>query len=131
MTNTEKVLEKLSGTIEENGALPVVSDYETLEAAILKYGADSQIDRAIEEMAELTKALLKERRYYKAGKRFECLETENLLIIENIAEEMAVVVIMLIQLQMMYNNKEQVTQYIIDKVERLKNRMKGGESNEQ
>ena len=79
MNNTEKVLEKLSGTIEDRGELSSVSDYETLEAAILKYGAESQIDIAIEEMSELTKALLKERRQAKKG--FD-VSAENFLIWE-------------------------------------------------
>ena len=81
MNNTEKVLEKLSGTIEDRGELSSVSDYETLEAAILKYGAENQVDIAIEEMSELTKALLKERRQLKKGlmfrrqKHLKCLRT--------------------------------------------------------
>lgn len=122
MNNTEKVLEKLSGAIEDRGELPSVSDYETLEAAILKYGAENQTNIAIEEMSELTKALLKERRQTQnrgfdvsAVKKFE----------DDIAEEMADVIIMLVQLQMIYDNKDEVSQYINSKVERLKERMGG------
>ncbi len=117
MNNTEKVLEKLSGAIEDRGELPSVSDYETLEAAILKYGAENQTNIAIEEMSELTKALLKERRQTQnrgfdvsAVKKFE----------DDIAEEMADVIIMLVQLQMIYDNKDEVSKYINSKVERLK-----------
>ena len=39
-----------------------MSKNEILQQAILKYGKHSQIDVAIEEMSELTKALLKDRR---------------------------------------------------------------------
>lgn len=126
MNNTEKVLEKLSGAIEDRGELPSVSDYETLEAAILKYGAENQTNIAIEEMSELTKALLKERRQTQnrgfdvsAVKKFE----------DDIAEEMADVIIMLVQLQMIYDNKDEVSKYINSKVERLKVRMGGGNGN--
>ncbi len=37
-------------------------DDNTLEKAIKHYGVDSQVDVAIEEMSELIKALIKERR---------------------------------------------------------------------
>ncbi len=126
MNNTEKVLEKLSGTIEDRGELSSVSDYETLEAAILKYGAENQVDIAIEEMSELTKALLKERRQAKKGFDVSAAETFKMLE-DDISEEMADVIIMLVQLQMIFNNKEEVSRYINSKVERLKARMGGGQ----
>lgn len=128
MNNTEKILEKLSGTIEDRGELPSVSDYETLEAAILKYGAENQIDMAIEEMSELTKALLKEHRQAKKGFDVSAAETFEMLE-DDISEEMADVIIMLVQLQMIFNNKEEVSRYINSKVERLKVRMGGGNGN--
>lgn len=128
MNNTEKILEKLSGTIEDRGELPSVSDYETLEAAILKYGAENQIDMAIEEMSELTKALLKEQRQAKKGFDVSAAETFEMLE-DDISEEMADVIIMLVQLQMIFNNKEEVSRYINSKVERLKVRMGGGNGN--
>ncbi len=128
MNNTEKVLEKLSGTIEDRGELSSVSDYETLEAAILKYGAENQVDIAIEEMSELTKALLKERRQAKKGFDVSAAETFKTLE-DDISEEMADVIIMLVQLQMIFNNKEEVSRYINSKVERLKARMGGGNGN--
>lgn len=56
--------------------------------AIEKYGNDSQIDVAIEEMSELIKELLKNRR----GKQNRC----------NIADEMADVYIMLEQLKFIF-----------------------------
>jgi len=45
-----------------------------------------------------------------------------------ITNEMADVIIMLVQLQMIFNNKEEVSQYINSKVERLKERMGGSTS---
>jgi len=36
-----------------------MQDYEVLQTAIDHYGSERQIDKAIEEMSELTKALLK------------------------------------------------------------------------
>lgn len=123
--NTRKVLERLSGVIEDRGELPSVSDYEMLEAAILKYGAERQIYMAIEEMSELTKALLKERRHAK-NRDFDASVTEKLE--DDIAEEMADVIIMLVQLQMMFNNKVKISWHINRKIKRLKQRME--ESNE-
>lgn len=124
--NTRRVLERLSGIIEDRGGLPTVSDYETLEAAILKYGSANQTDMAIEEMSELTKALLKERRQVKKG--FDVSSAESFE--DDIAEEMADVIIMLVQLQMMFNNKAKVSWYINRKVKRLKLRMEGSKENE-
>ncbi len=125
MNHTEKVLERLSGVTENRGELPIVSDYKTLEAAILKYGSNNQIDVAIEEMSELIKALLKERRQANVLE-FDVTATEKLEALNNnIAEEMADVIIMLVQLQMIYDNKESVSDYISMKVERLKRRMEG------
>lgn len=128
--NTRKVLERLSGVIEERGALPSVSDYETLETAVLKYGSNSQIDMVIEEMSELTKALLKERREFN-GTNYDILSEKAVEKLDNnIAEEMADVIIMLAQLQMIYNNKKKVLSYINSKVKRLKARLEGSNGNE-
>ena len=48
---------------------------------------------------------------------------------DDISEEMADVIIMLVQLQMIFNNKEEVSRYINSKVERLKARRGGGNGN--
>ncbi len=128
MNNTEKVLEKLSGAIEDRGELPSVSDYETLEAAILKYGAENQTNIAIEEMSELTKALLKHKRYVRLTEHEEANEQETTMLYDNVTEEMADVIIMLVQLQMIYDNEKEVSKYIKSKVERLKVRIEGSTS---
>lgn len=71
-----------------------------------------QVDIAIEEMSELTKALLKERRAL-LGDTEKWWEAR-----ENIAEEMADVQIMLCQLTMIFNNKEAVQKQIDRKLDR-------------
>ena len=65
-------------TTEERRAL--------LDRAITAYGAPAQIDMAVEEMAELTKALCK-------VKRVSCA-AEAKAVLENVVEEMADVQIM-------------------------------------
>jgi NTP pyrophosphatase (non-canonical NTP hydrolase) len=79
--------------------------------ALRKYGVDSQDDIAIEEMAELTKAIIKNRRY----RNFETME--------NLYEELADVYIMLEQV-MMSLDKDRVQNYINSKLERLEQRLK-------
>lgn len=78
--------------------------------ALKKYGVDAQDDIAIEEMSELTKAIIKNRRY----KTFSTLE--------NLYEELADVSIMLEQM-MMSLDKDRVQVYINQKLERLNERL--------
>ena len=78
--------------------------------ALKKYGVDAQDDIAIEEMSELTKAIIKNRRY----KTFATLE--------NLYEELADVYIMLEQI-MMSLDKDRVQSYINSKLERLNERL--------
>ena len=78
--------------------------------ALSKYGIDAQDDIAIEEMAELTKAIIKNRRY----RTFSTLE--------NLYEELADVLIMMEQI-LMSLDKDWVQVYINQKLERLNERM--------
>ena len=78
--------------------------------ALKKYGVDAQDDIAIEEMSELTKAIIKNRRY----KTFSTLE--------NLYEELADVSIILEQM-MMSLDKDRVQVYINQKLERLNERL--------
>jgi NTP pyrophosphatase (non-canonical NTP hydrolase) len=78
--------------------------------ALKKYGVDAQDDIAIEEMSELTKAIIKNRRY----KTFATLE--------NLYEELADVYIMLEQI-MMSLDKDRVQSYVNSKLERLNERL--------
>jgi NTP pyrophosphatase (non-canonical NTP hydrolase) len=78
--------------------------------ALSRYGVDAQDDIAIEEMSELTKAIIKNRRY----KTFATLES--------IYEELADVYIMLEQI-MMSLDKDRVQSYVNSKLERLNERL--------
>ena len=82
---------------------------------ILEYGANSQIDMAIEEMAELAKALLKLRR----GQG----ESQNLLI-DDVIEEIADVHIMLMQLLDNESDKVEVSCIVHKKLKRQIRRIK-------
>ena len=78
--------------------------------ALKTYGVDAQDDIAIEEMSELTKAIIKNRRY------------RNFVTLENLYEELADVSIMLEQI-MMSLDKDRVQVYINQKLERLNERL--------
>lgn len=83
---------------------------EILKKAIDTYGKDKQLDMVIEEMSELTKEICK----HKRGR-------QNL---ENIAEEIADVEIMLQQLRLITGVQENSIQdYRVIKIKRLKNRL--------
>ena len=53
--------------MHESKIFPEIKNPEVLEDAIKKYGVSIQIDMAIEEMSELTKAILKNRRIWRFG----------------------------------------------------------------
>ena len=76
--------------------------------AILTYGNEMQIDVAIEEMSELIKALIKDRRV--SDKKSS----------DNVLEEMADVQIMLDQLKMIFGGTKKIEWY---KLNRLKRRI--------
>ena len=78
-----------------------------LEHAIRLYGEPAQMDMAVEEMAELTKAI--------------CAEAAAAL--ENAVEEMADVQIMLDQLRIIFHRSTEEAEEA--KLERLKNRLDG------
>ena len=103
---------------EDSGA-PRIDDKElaTLEKAVQEFGAPAQVDMAIEEMSELTKALLKHRRYCEG-----CQAKEEDRLEEAIAEEMADVFIMLYQLIYIFGNAEQIQKVVWGKIERLQKR---------
>ena len=114
---------------EDSGA-PRIDDkeLETLVTAVHTWAPGAQIDIAIEEMSELTKALLKYRRMGSArgsvshdqliAQAEECRRAR-----ENIGEEMADVFIMLYQLLYIFGNAEQVQTVVWEKIERLKGRI--------
>lgn len=85
------------------------------EKVIQAKGPRNQKIKAMEEMSELIQALSK-----------DLTEKPNA---ENIAEEMADVAIMWLQLLLIYNNAEQVLRYLLLKQERLQHRLeKGGDA---
>jgi NTP pyrophosphatase (non-canonical NTP hydrolase) len=90
---------------------------ETFRKSIEKYGSEAQIDMAIEEMSELTKALLKFRRFGWSENSSDYLE--------NIYEEIADVKIMIRQLEMIYDCDFAVGQWIDKKVMRQIERLAG------
>lgn len=92
---------------------------EILERAIERYGCTAQIDVAIEEMSELIKALLKQRRADVIQDEDKLLKAE-----ADIAEETADVYIMLAQLCMIFENGELVKSEIERKVARIAERLK-------
>lgn len=92
---------------------------EVYERAINTYGTEAQIDQAIEEMAELTQALIKRRRHWNAYGSYSGD------IQENISEEMADVTIMIEQLSMIFENDNDVIRFRIEKINRLKERIGG------
>ena len=102
-----------------------------LDRAITTYGAPTQMDMAVEEMAELTKALCKIKRA-QAGcevtaaigkvKRVSCA-AEAKAVLENVVEEMADVQIMLDQLRIIFHRSTEEVEEA--KLERLKNRLDG------
>jgi NTP pyrophosphatase (non-canonical NTP hydrolase) len=86
-----------------------MTEKEVLQKAIKSYGVDMQLTVCIEEMSELIKELCKAKR--------------EMAKLENIAEEMADVKIMLDQLEIIFGNSEDVTACYHSKVNRLKTRM--------
>ncbi len=85
--------------------------------AVQTWGKEAQTDMMIEEMAELTKAILNERR----GRD------------HNIAEEMADVRIMLAQMEIIFQNAGEVEQRFREKIARLDQRLqerRGGAAHE-
>lgn len=98
---------------EEYG-LPTTMRPEILREAVETYGKEAQVDMAIEEMSELTKALLKHRRAEHSPEAWDYEKTRR-----NILEEIADVIIMLMQLLMIYGGREVVQRDINDKVKRL------------
>ena len=75
--------------------------------AVQTWGKEAQTDMMIEEMAELTKEILNERR----GRE------------HNIAEEMADVQIMLAQMEIIFQNSKEVGRIFWEKVARLDRRL--------
>lgn len=81
----------------------------TAQKAINTFGKEAQVDKAIEEMAELTKALLKARHFGGS--------------VQDVIEETADVLIMMCQMVLIFDAKNEVDDVIHSKIERLKKRI--------
>ena len=107
--------------------LPTTNRPEVLQECVDTYGAEAQVDMAIEEMSELTKALLKYRRKaaQAAGKSVNPVQGISDLekARKDILEEMADVIIMLTQLVMIYGGRDILQDIINSKVERQEKRL--------
>lgn len=104
----------------ETHGLPTTIWPEVLQNAVDTYGKEAQVDIAIEEMSELIKALLKNRRAEHSPEAWDYEKTR-----QNIFEEIADVVIMLTQLLMIFGGRDAVQKAINEKVERLATRLAG------
>ena len=105
--------------VSEEYGLPTTMRPEILREAVDTYGKEAQVDMAIEEMSELSKALLKHRRAEHSTEAWDYEKTR-----QNILEEMADVIIMLLQLVIIYGGREDIQKDIAYKVERLGKRLK-------
>ena len=95
-----------------------------LQDALVMYGQQAQIDMMLEEMAELSKALLKLRR----AKKHEI--TEPLFLVKNVEEEIADVQIMLEQMELLHDCAGLVAGFKAQKLDRLEKRLRGVDGNE-
>jgi len=93
---------------------------EILKEAVDEYGVILQVDICIEEMAELTKALLKMRRHKENNPLYMQDHKLYLNLHKNILEEIADVQIMLDQMRIVYGFTLEVEN---SKIDRLKTRL--------
>ena len=110
--NTKEATNKLADY--EDMGIPTV-DTSVLTQALTTYGDDAQIHMMIEEMSELTKALLKHRRAWSTG----CLTDYVRECEKAIIEEMADVYIVLLQMIQLFNAPSLFEEYVRDKILRL------------
>lgn len=109
--------------IYETTGLPTTVYPKVLQECIDTYGADKQIDQTIEEMSELTKALLKHRRK-EGGNVNPTPDTDLVKARADILEETADVIIMLTQIIMIFGGRDFVERIIESKVDRQKKRLR-------
>ena len=113
----EELCEEAADRLERsaNAGKMAPDDERIMQQAIETYGVQAQCDVAIEEMAELTKAIMKLRRVADDyGKTQAALD--------NLLEEIADVDIMIEQTKIMWGPK-QVEEYRRKKLERLERRL--------
>lgn len=104
-----------------DAGLPEIRKPGVIKAAIEEWGERAQADMALEEMSELTKAILKHRRAEKYGDPRTLADTR-----EDIIEEIADVYIMLAQLSIMYDWNDHIQKAVDYKIDRLARRLGTG-----
>lgn len=132
-TQTARLLGKINALETENellhhGALAEMNeacdrasyDERIMRQAIETYGVQAQCDVAVEEMAELTKAIVKIRRVADDYEKTQAA-------LDNLLEEIADVDIMIDQMKIMWGPK-QVEEYRKKKLERLERRLQDDRS---
>lgn len=99
--------------------LPDTPYHDLLKQVLRANGADAEIDVAIEEMSELTKALLKHRRATNFGTQpcnsYLDINTTK----QDIYEEIADVIIMLSQLMIIFNCEDEIHKQLETKITKL------------
>lgn len=105
-----------------------------MQLAIDHYGEENQLDMAIEEMSELTKAICKYKRLKKSIASNSSSVNKQIkewdryqVTVDDIKEEIADVYVMLEQLTVIFNCKERVSAIASKKIDRLKWRINNGE----
>ncbi len=86
------------------------------------YGADSQLQQLIEEMAELTQAICK---YFRANGKGQCIypDITNKEIMDNLKEEIADVSLVLAQIIYLFDCEEEIDRIAAEKALRTAERM--------
>lgn len=105
-----KIKEAKSGKKQDNNCFYVFS---VVDKAIEKYGAEAQLNVLFEEMAELQNAICK----HKRGRA----------TVEEIAEEIADLINMLVQTIMIFDCEDLYKKYRYEKIKRLEKRLNKNE----
>ena len=111
---TKEATDKLADY--EDMGIPTV-DTGVLTHALITYGSEPQVDMMIEEMSELTKALLKQRRAQKSGCQYDRER------VKAIVEEMADVYIVLLQMIQLFGEPDLFDEFVREKILRLRLRL--------
>lgn len=105
--------------LEENAVMPIHKKQDWLDIA--KHYGIKQIPLVIEEMAELTQALTKYLRIRQSGQPVRKTMDE---VKDSIKEELSDVIVMMIQLQYLFNiDNDTINQIAVEKLDRTMNLM--------
>lgn len=97
----------------------MTNETDVLHRAIAEFGTEAQVDMMIEEMSELTKALLKLRRVAKGQPHYDDSLGACDIFTSSVLEEMADVQIMLDQMKLIYDRYGLFEQWRNKKLGRL------------